>query len=219
MSGERPARSRDIVIVGAGGFGRETADVIEAINKTTPGTWNLIGVYDDGPAAINLQRLEDRGIEYLGALPGTPTEGDLSYVIGVGRPQTRRDIAERCDGLGWTAASLIDPTALVGSNLQVGPGAVICGGVVVSTNVFLGPHVHVNPNATIGHDTAVDEYVSINPGAIVSGDVHIFSECLIGAGATVLQGLHVGNGAVVGASACVTRNVVGCSTVKGVPAR
>ena len=36
-----------IVIIGAGGFGREVKWLIDRINKTS-GTWDLIGFIDDG---------------------------------------------------------------------------------------------------------------------------------------------------------------------------
>lgn len=37
---------RDIVIIGAGGIGREVAWIIEEINKVKP-TWNIIGFADE----------------------------------------------------------------------------------------------------------------------------------------------------------------------------
>lgn len=210
---------RDLVIVGAGGFGRESADVVEAINRSMPGTWNLKGIYDDAPAENNLRRLEERRIAYLGPLPERESGRDLSYVIGVGRPQVRRRISERCSGLGWTAATLVDPSALIGSRHSMGEGTVICAGAVISTNVSLGAHTHVNPQVTIGHDTVLQDFVSVNPAATVSGDVLIESDVLVGAGAVVLQGLTVGSGSVIGASACVVWDVPCEVTVKGVPAR
>nr|WP_233578831.1 hypothetical protein [Micromonospora sp. BL4] len=42
---------------------------------------------------------------------------------------------------------------------------------------------------------------------------------MIGTTAAVLEGLTVGQDAPVGAGACVTRDVAGATTVKGVPAR
>ena len=38
---------RDLVIVGAGGHGRETLDIVEAINADAL-TWNFLGFVDDG---------------------------------------------------------------------------------------------------------------------------------------------------------------------------
>ena len=53
----------------------------------------------------------------------------------------------------------------------------------------------------------------------MSGGVVIEEGVLIGTGAQVLQYRRVGRAATVGAGAVVTRDVVGGSTVVGIPAR
>lgn len=210
---------RPLVVIGAGGFGREAIDVVEAVNATDP-TWQLLGVVDDGPTPSREERLRERGIELLGTLRDlTEQVAPVSYVIGIGSPPVREKIAARLDSLGFRAATVIHPRATVGSRFRAGEGTVVCAGVQISTNVRLGRHVHLNPNATIGHDTTVQDFTSVNPGAILSGELTIGRRALIGAGAVILQGLVVGQDAVVGAAACVTRDVREASTVKGVPAR
>lgn len=208
-----------LVIVGAGGFGRETTDVVEAINAVAGTVWDLVGVYDDSPAEINLHRLKDRGVRYLGVIPTQANGAKLHYVVGIGHPMTRQRVAHHLEDLGWSAARLIHPAATVGTRSQIDSGVVVCGGAQISTNVRLGHHVHVNPNSTIGHDSQLDDYVSVNPAATVSGEVNIGERTLIGAGAVVLQGLQIGPDVVVGASACVTENIRGGVVVKGIPAR
>ncbi|WP_309064553.1 NeuD/PglB/VioB family sugar acetyltransferase [Microbacterium sp.] len=211
----------DVVVVGAGGFGRETLDVIEAINDAGPEpVWNIVGVVDDGPAEIQLERLRDRGVAMLGGLDAYRSMAlTTRFVVGIGSPRARARIAASLEEWGGRAATLVHPAAVVGARAVVGAGVVICGGVQVSTNVVLGEHVHLNPGAIIGHDAVLESCVSVNPGAIVSGEVRVGRESLIGAGAVVLQNLAVGEEAIVGASACVTKNVASRGTVAGVPAR
>lgn len=211
----------DIVVIGAGGFGRETLDVIEAINASAADpVWRVVGVVDDAPAEVQLERLAARGYAYLGPLADAAGELAMSWsIVAIGAPQTRKRIADKVDELGGRVATLVHPRAVVGSQLRIGAGSVVCGGVQLSTNLDLGIHVHVNPGAIIGHDSVLEAFVSVNPGAVVSGEVRVGSGSLIGAGATVLQGLVVGDHATVGAAACVTRAVAGGATVKGVPAR
>jgi sugar O-acyltransferase (sialic acid O-acetyltransferase NeuD family) len=213
--------AEDLIIIGAGGFGRETVDVVEAINAAAAApSWHLLGLVDDALTDSNSQRLHVRGLRHLGSLEDLlALEARPRYVVGIGSPSVRRRIVERLDTEGFSAATLIHPQATVGSEVTIGSGSVVCAGARVTTNIQVGRHVHLNPNVTVGHDTVLGDFVSMNPASSVSGDCVLQDEVLIGVGAVVLNQLTVGRGAVVGAAACVVRNVVTGSTVKGVPAR
>lgn len=211
----------DIVVIGAGGFGRETLDVIEAINASaSEPVWRIVGVFDDAPTEVQRERLGARQIALLGTVDNfRPMVKDCRYVVGIGEPATRARLIGMIGGWGGRAATLVHPGATIGSQVTIGLGSVVCGGTQLSTNVRLGAHVHVNPGAVIGHDAVLEDLVSINPGAIISGEVRIGRETMIGAGAVVLQNLEVGGGALVAASACVTKQVPRRALAKGVPAR
>lgn len=211
-----------LIVVGAGGFGREVLDVVEAMNERAPGpVLEICGVSDDSPHIENLSLLKKRGITYLGTIDEVLESLDApsSFLIGVGNPGIRFNIAKRMARADLGAATAIHPTSVIGSHSFIGAGSVVCAGVNISTNVFLNEHVHLNPGAIIGHDSRIGSSVSINPGAIVSGNVILEPGCLIGAGATILQGIRVGANSVVGAGAVVTRDVEPNTTVKGIPAR
>jgi sugar O-acyltransferase (sialic acid O-acetyltransferase NeuD family) len=211
-------------VVGAGGFGREVIDVIEAINAEAVGgdaVWHLAGVVDDAITPENLARLEARSIEHLGTTEQFLASAgpEVAYVIGIGSPRVRRRIAETFDAAGHPAAVLVHPAATVGSQVTIGPGSVVCAGARITTNISLGRHVHMNLNATIGHDTTIDDFVSLNPLSSISGDCVVESEVLVGVGGIVLNGIRVGHGSIVGGSACAVRDVEPGTTVVGVPAR
>ena len=212
--------SARLVTIGVGGFGRETLDVVDAVNAATPGALDLVGVADEVPAEVNLGRLAARGVDYLGTVAELiANHPPASFAVGIGSPQVRRRIAETMEDAGWEPVTLVHPSVTTGFDVTLGPGTVVCAGVTLSTNVHLGRHVHVNPNATIGHDSVLEDWVSVNPLAAISGNVVLREGVLVGTCATVLETRTVGAGAVVGAAACVTRDVPPGATVKGVPAR
>ncbi|MFS0911774.1 NeuD/PglB/VioB family sugar acetyltransferase [Microbacterium sp. 179-I 3D2 NHS] len=209
-----------LIVVGAGGFGRETLDVIEAINAVSPSPiWTVTGVVDDAPSGADLARLAARGYAHLGAIDDNRERfAAARHVVAIGSPATRARVVARLDD-GRTADALVHPRAVVGSQARLSHGVVVCSGAQISTNVTLGAHVHVNPGAIIGHDATLGSFVSVNPGAVISGAVEVGEGSLVGAAAVVLQGLRVGRAATVGAAACVTRDVEPGVVVKGVPAR
>ena len=210
-----------LVVVGAGGFGRETLDVVEAINRAAAApTYYVLGVVDDAPSDLALARLAARGAAHLGSIAAwLATRPSADYLIGIGDPATRRTLDEALSAAGLRAATAVHPNAVVGSLCSFGEGTVICAGVQVSTNVHLGRHVHVNPNATIGHDAVIEDFVSINPGATISGDCRLESETYVGSSAVILQGLRTGRSSIIGAAACVIRDVQPRLTLVGVPAK
>lgn len=211
----------ELVVVGAGGFGREVLDVVDAVNLSADAPlWSVTGVVDDHPSDQNLERLQSRGVRYLGPSSavlgwGTPTH----YVVGVGSPHARRAISMAFDAAGFTAATLIHPSVTFGHDVEIGSGSVICAGVRLTTNISLGRHVHLNLNSTVGHDSRVGDFTSANPLSSISGDCVIEDEVLIGVGGVVLNGLTVGRGSTVGGSACVVKDVLPGVVVKGIPAR
>lgn len=220
--------STPIVVVGAGGFGREVLDVIEALNVASASQgdgsvpWNIVGVVDDSISTENLDRLGQRSIPYLGSTSeylSSAANPGVEYAVGIGAPRVRRRVAEVFDGAGHSPATLVHPTATLGSKVVIGAGSVLCAGVRVTTNVVLGRHVHVNLNATIGHDTSIGDFVSLNPLASISGDCEIGDGVLVGVGGILLNGLRVGQDSTIGGAACAVRHVEAGTTVVGVPAR
>lgn len=211
----------EAVVVGAGGFGRVTLDVVGAHNAAHPDrAIQVVGVADDDPSAQDLRRLHRLGHRYLGTTESVVSRlAPIRVLVAIGSPGTRRAMAAHMEDNGFTPGSVVHPSATIGAAMVAGAGLIVCAGVDVSTGVTLGRHVHLNPRCTVGHDTVLSDFVSINPAAVVSGDVDVGAEVLLGAGSVVLQGRRVGQGAVVGASACVTRDVAPGTTVVGVPAR
>lgn len=218
--------SVDVIVIGAGGFGRETLDVMEAHNffvqkhENHRNELRVIGIADDCPDQQDLERLDKREYQYLGTTDDILAEfSPRAFVVAIGSPKIRSEIDRKFVNSGWNAITAVHPSATLGSQCVIGEGNIICAGAQISTNTRFGRHVHINANATIGHDTVLESFVSVNPGAVISGDVTVQRDSLVGAGSVILQGIQIGQAGTIGASACVIRNVEPRTTVIGIPAR
>lgn len=210
-----------MIIVGGGGVGRETLEIVRAINEDSPGSYRLHGVVDDSLSMENRERLEDADVRYLGGvsdLPDAHAEPCL-FVIGIANPAVRRRIDVEMRAKGHVAATLVHPSATLGSNVRLGIGSIICPGARLTANIVVGRHVQVHVNATVGHDSQLADFVSLYPLAGVGGNCDLDEGATVGSSATVLQGLRLGVESFVGAGSVVVRSVSDGSTVKGVPAR
>ncbi len=203
---------RDIVIVGAGGHGRETLDVIESMNREKS-VWRFLGFVDDDPAPTFVA--EDLLLGPISAM----RDIDASYVIAIGSPAVRAKVELVISTWRQPAARLVHASATIGHVVQIGDGVIVAAGARVTTNVSLGHHVHVNVNAVVSHDCIVGSHTSVSPGAHLNGAVVVGERVLIGAGAIVLPQVRIGDGATVGAGAVVTEDVADGRTVVGLPAK
>src|SRR5688500_16281578 len=120
--------AEDLVIVGAGGHGRETLDVVEAINEIEK-RWSFLGFLDDGE--VRAERLSRRGAEVLEI--GDLDAGKVRYVVGIGEPLARESVAERMTRAGFAPATLVHPAATVGGDVRLADGVVLAAGARVTT--------------------------------------------------------------------------------------
>lgn len=205
---------RDLVIVGAGGHGRELYDTVVAAGEAS--RWRVLGVVDDAPGSVD--RLQRLGLELLGPVDWL-FEHPSTYALGIGTSAVRARLVERFDAAGLEPASVIHPDAHLGRDCRLDPGVVVFDRSTITTNVSIGRHTHVNVGCAVQHDSVVGEFVQMSPGVLVNGDCSIGDRVFLGTGAIVTRGVTVGSDAVIGAGAVVLHDVPDGARVHGVPAR
>lgn len=206
---------RDLVIVGAGGHGRELFVTVAAINAATP-TWRILGFVDDDPQ--HLDRIERLGSRVLGDTTWLESH-PCYYAIGIGTSAVRREITTRLEDAGCEPTTIVHPGAHIGLDVRLAEGVVIYDRCTITTNVDIGTHTHLNVGCTIHHDTTVGDFVQFSPGVFVNGDCSIGNDVFLGTGMILVRGSRVGDNARVGAGSVVLRDVDPSITVMGVPAR
>lgn len=207
---------KDLIIIGASGFGREVAWHVERINACNP-TWNLIGFIDDNE---KLQGKLINGYPIVGTTEDINKYKDSYFVCAIGSASIRERIVHRIsDNRGIKFATIIDPDAIVSDRVTVGEGTIICAGVIVTVNISIGCHCIITGGCTVGHDAVISDYVTVYPSTNISGMVHI-GECVeLGTGSKVIQGLQIGNNTIIGAGSVVIKDMPDNCKIVGVPAR
>jgi acetyltransferase EpsM len=207
-----------VSVIGAGGHGSELQSYF--LDLAAHGwTGTLAGHIDD-----NAPEGPYRNMRVLGTLArflSGGNIGDLCYITAVGSNELRRTIVERIESAvcGWTAWTLVHPSAQTGSDVAIGAGTLLAPNSMVTTRVRIGRHSILNVKASVSHDTEIGEYVNLNPGVTVCGKCRIGDGAYIGAGATLIDGVSIGEWAVVVAGAVVVRDIPARCTAFGVPAR
>lgn len=206
---------KDLYIIGAGGFGREVAWIVERINSIKP-TWNLKGFIDDNETLWGSTEGEYHvfgGCEYLSALE------DVYAVCAVGSSNVRKKIIEKLKDTSVKFATLVDPSVLYSNSVKIGEGAIVCAGTIITVDVNIGDHVIVNLDCTIGHDAVIDDFVTIYPSVNISGNV-LIGECSeLGTGTQIIQGKKVISNTIIGAGAIVVKDCLESGTYVGSPAK
>ena len=208
----------DLLIVGAGGFARETAEAVHAVNDVRP-TWRLRGFLDDDPARHGAVVC---GLAILGPSELVHDHPDAAVLICTGRPTdyvSRRRIAARLDLPEERYATVVHPTASVGRSCAVGRGTVLLAHVDVTADVVVGRFVAVMPQVVLTHDVRIGDWASLAAAVRVGGSCRVGQEVYLGSGACVREGVSIGRRAMIGMAAVVVDDVPAERLWYGSPAR
>ena len=217
--------SRNIVILGAGGFARE---MYWHIKESIPQAKMVFAndLKETEKIAINGQIIPVIKNWDFDCVPvdsfNKSFEKFKEFVIGVGSPKIKRILVRKALASGLVPApTIIHPRALVqGDDCEIGIGSIISPGCVITTNVRIGNYVLLNLNCTVGHDTILGDYVTCNPGCCISGNVTLGEGVMLGTGTVIREEINIAQDVQTGAQSCVVKDILDSNiTVAGIPAR
>ena len=206
---------RRLVIIGAGGFGREVhawATQSEAHGRD----WEIKGFIDDNVDALSERPSPGR---IIGRLSDYLPKAEDVFVCAIGIPSIKRKCSEMISARGGEFVNIVHRTVVLAHEVRLGRGVIVCPYVVLSANVTLGDGVGVNSHSSVDHDATVGAWSQVNCHCDLTGAVVIEEEVFLGSHASVLPGVRVGRGAIIGAGAVVFKDVSPGVTVTGAPAR
>jgi len=205
---------KGLIIVGAGGFGREMfAAAREAVGYGMD--FYVKGYLDARADALD-------GFDGYPPIIGSPDsyvpERDDVFVTALGAIASRRRCAETLEAKGARFVAVVHRTATIGPNVAVGEGSFIAPHASLTADVTVGRHACVFHSSSIGHDSVMEDFTHVYAQCSVGGAVRICEGAVVYPGSVIVPHRRIGANAVVGAGSTVFVDVDPRETVLGNPA-
>ncbi len=203
----------DIYIIGASGFGREVAWLIEELDE-----FNVVGFIDDNK---KIQNTTINDIPVLGGVPFlNEKREEINVVIAIGNPSVRKKIYDQLkNNKNIKFPNIIAKDVRISNTNNIGFGNIICTQSVLTVNITLGNFNHINLDCTVGHDVIIHDFVTVYPSVNISGNVEIGNCSELGTGTKIIQGKTIIENVIVGAGSVVIKDIKTSGTYVGSPVR
>jgi sugar O-acyltransferase (sialic acid O-acetyltransferase NeuD family) len=199
-----------LIIIGASGHGKVVADIAIKMNK-----WQSIAFFDDDESIK-----ASMGLKVIGNTTDAYIYIDKAdFFVAIGNNATREKVQEKLMDEGMSVVSLIHPSAVIGTDVEIGIGTAVMAGVVINSSSKIGKGCIINTSSSLDHDNVIEDYVHISPGVNLAGTVKIGKGSWIGIGSVVSNNVNLCSGCKVGAGAVVVKDITESGTYVGVPVR
>lgn len=173
----------NIIIVGAGGMGREVLAILKNCNAISQ-QYQIEGFVDDGKTAGDVVN----NIPVLGGLDYLNTiDKKTGVVIAISLPNVRKAIFEKITNPNIYFPTIAHPSVIISDKdfVSMGQGCLLCINTVLTTNITLGDFVILNAGAILNHDAQVGDFSTIMPGVNISTGAQVGEGCYIGTGSKI----------------------------------
>jgi len=206
---------KNLVIIGAGGYGREVLNLVIHCNESTK-QFSIKGFIDDNITALdNFQGYPP----ILSTIKNYKIEKDDVFVCAIGNIQLKKELCSHILQLGGNFITLIHPSTRINQNAKIGNGVLVFMNSNISNDCIIDDFVTIQGFVGLGHDTIIGKWSHINTFTFTGGGVIIGDEVLLNTRSTILPKVKICSNAVVGACSLVVRNIKEPITVFGVPAK
>ncbi|TRW92998.1 NeuD/PglB/VioB family sugar acetyltransferase [Candidatus Methylobacter oryzae] len=195
--------AKPVIVLGGGGHSKVLIDILRKLDC------RVLGIIDPNQAVGSLVH----GFKVLGgdnAVFDYPPE-EVELLNGMGSLPNDKGLRVRLfkafSAEGYYFKTLIDPMAIVASDVELSTGVQVMAGVIIQAGTGIAENTIVNSGAIVDHDCRIGSHVHIAPGAVLSGAVEVGEAVHIGTGATVIQGIRIGGGSIIGAGSVITQSI------------
>ena len=201
--------NKKILLVGGGGHCESVLDSLLALDIYTE-----IGIVDkEKPLGSCIA-----GVRVVGCDDDLPQLfaagfGAAFVTVGsVGNTEPRTKLFERLEQIGFEIPSIIDSSAVVSRNTEIGSGVYVGKNAVLNIGAKIGSGAIINTGAIVEHGSRVGDFAHIATGVVLCGQVVVGERTHIGAGSVIRQGIRIGCDTMIGMGSVVVQDI-GCDLV------
>jgi len=206
---------KNLIIIGARGFGREVFNLARKSSDYQK-KFSIKGFLDDKTDALD--RFDNYPPIIESAESYIPQKNDL-FVCALGNVHDKKYYSKLILEKGGIFFTLVAPKCDIPDSATIGAGCIISTNSIISVDTSIGDFVTVSAHTVIGHDVKIGSWSSIGPMAFLGGFVEVEPEVQVHAKATILPDLKIGQNSTIGAGSVVINNVRPNKTVFGNPAK
>ena len=206
---------KNLIIIGAGGCGREVLQWSKDINEVSH-KWNIKGFLDDN---INALDNLNCSVKIIGTINSYQPDLDDEFICAVGNGIIRKKLIASIEQKGVQITNVIHPTAIISDSAKLGKGIILYPYSIISDNAKIGNGCIINMHSTIAHDSTIGSYSTISAHCDVTGMCNVGNNVFMGSGSRIVPRTFVGNDVYICAGSVVITKLKDGSKVMGNPGK
>jgi acetyltransferase EpsM len=192
-------------LIGGGNGAIQTLDLLNKLGGMKP-----IGFFSD----FSENLLDQIGVPNLGSVSVDAINAarekfpNVKFILTVGSsPEFRIKVAQIFGELSLDLETLIHPTAVISSNVQIGSGTLIFANVHIGTGAIIGKACFISSNSSIEHHNLIGDGFCSGPNLNTSGGVEIGERVRFGMSVSVEPGIVIGRNCTIASGLVITKNI------------
>lgn len=206
---------KNLLIIGAGGCGREVLQWARQINAVSQ-RWHIKGFLDYNEHALDGKNC---GVGICGSEDIYEIQDNDEFICAIGSSTLREKIVCRLRERGAKFTNIIHPAAIVADTAILGSGVVLYPFAVISDHAVIGDGTIVNSHTTVAHDSHVGAYCTLSAHCDVTGMCTLGKRVFMGTTSNVIPGSVIGDDVFICAGSTVMTKLRNNVKVLGNPAR
>ncbi len=197
-------KDKRLIIIGAGGFGLETAQwAKDGIIANSNNYKEIFFIDDDESKRTKL----NKSYNFIGNVKSYKPDENDEVVISVSNPLEREKIRNNLVKKKVIFGKVVHPSCIITETSKTGSGLIISPWSIISSYSIVGNHVHINIMTSIGHHTKIGSFSSFSSHVDITANCEIGERVYFGSGSRSIPNCKIASDTIVGAGAVVQRSI------------